>query len=244
MEVQRIDKNCYVTVMQKEHSSRRAFGYVRVSTLAQSKDGESISVQTELVRQICALENLVLVELFVEEVSGSRPLSTRPQGKKLLAQLQPGDVVVALRLDRAFRDTADALATLKDFRRKGVGLYLRDLGGFVAGDSVGELLFGLMSTVAAFERSRTRERVVEVRQSLRAQSRFLGGGTPFGFRVVARGGERYVEPDALILEEVMRLRSAGYSSRLISGHFAQRGVPVSHHAVARLLRRMSQQIAA
>lgn len=218
---------------------RRAFGYIRVSTAIQVRDGESLGVQREMIDAICKLEGLALAEIFVEEgVSASRPLGSRPQGAAMLAQLASNDVVVALRLDRMFRNTQDALSTLAAFKQQNVSLYLRDVGGFVSGDSVGELIFSLMSSVAAFERSRTRERIVEVRSSLRAQNRYLGGDVPFGSRLIDANGERYLEPDTVLLAEVRDLSARDHSSRMIAGHYAQQGRKVSHHAVARLLRRM------
>lgn len=225
--------------MQTANTTRKAFGYVRVSTAAQVRDGESLAVQQQMIEAICRLESLSLAGIFVEEgVSGSKPLAARPEGAKLLAALASGDVVIALRLDRMFRNTADALATLEGFKKQGVALYLKDVGGFISGDSVGELVFSLMSSVASFERSRTRERIVEVRTALKKQGRYMGGDVPFGYRLIQRDGEQFTEPDTDLLAEVAGLKANGYSTRLIAGHFAQRGVAVSHHAVARCLNRM------
>jgi len=219
----------------------RGFCYARVSGTAQARDGESLAVQQETLEALCRLEGIECAAVFIEEaVSGSRPFASRPEGSKLLAQLKSGDVLIATKLDRCFRDAADALQVLAMLEARGVHLYLKDLGGWVTGNSTGRLVFGLMSSVAAFERSRIRERITEVRSSLRAQSRYLGGDPPFGSRLIERDGERFLEPDAELLAEVQDLNSRGYSSRLIAGHFAQQGRPISHHAVARLLRRMRE----
>ncbi len=219
---------------------RRAYLYCRVSSAAQVKEGESLTVQQELGEAICKLEGLTLAGIFVEEgVSGSKPLASRPEGSKLVAALQPGDVVIALRLDRVFRNVADAVTTLADFKRRAVALYLKDVGGFVSGDSVGELVFSIMSATASFERSRTRERIVETKASLARQGRYMGGDVPFGARLVERDGERYVEADTEVMTTLRNLHAKGYSTRLIAGHFAQQGIEVSHHAVARALKRLA-----
>lgn len=219
---------------------RRAFGYIRVSTATQVRDGESLAVQRDMIEAICKLEGLALAAIYVEEgVSGSKPLASRPEGTRMLSMIAPGDVVIALRLDRMFRNTADALATLASFKKQGIALYLKDVGGFVSGDSVGELVFSLMSSVASFERSRTRERIVEVKASLKKQGRYMGGDAPFGYRLIERDGERYIEADDAVLSVVTDLKAKGYSTRLIAGHFAQQGIAVSHHAVARCLHRLA-----
>jgi len=46
-------------------------------------------------------------------------LADRPEGQRLLTALQPGDVVVAAKLDRAFRSAADALETLEELKKIG-----------------------------------------------------------------------------------------------------------------------------
>ena len=44
------------------------------------------------------------VQAFVERgVSGSVPLTDRPQGKALLATVKSGDVIITAKLDRTFR---------------------------------------------------------------------------------------------------------------------------------------------
>lgn len=221
-------------------TARRAFLYCRVSSTRQAVEGESLAVQQELGEAVCRLENWSLAGVFIEQgISGSKPLVSRPEGSKLVAALQPGDVVIVPKLDRAFRSTRDALETLADFKRRGISLYARDLGGLVGDDSVGELLFSVMSAFASFERARCRERVMETKACLSAQGRYMGGDVPFASRVVEREGEKYLEPDAEVLATLKDLRGKGYSTRLMAGHFAQHGIAVSHHAVARALKRVA-----
>ena len=91
---------------------------------------------------------------------------------------------------------------------------------------------------------RIAERISDVKADQRARSRYLGGDLPFGHRLVERDGESYVEPDDDTLALVRDLESKGYSTRLIAGHFVQQGISVSHHAIARTLRRLRSDTAA
>jgi putative DNA-invertase from lambdoid prophage Rac len=220
---------------------KRAFWYIGVSTSRQASEGESLDVQRRQIELIAELEYFKLETIYVEAgQSASKPLSRRPEGAKLLAAVQPGNIIIAVKLDRTFRDVADAATTLKRLKRQGIGLYLRDLGGDVTRDAVSELVFGLLSSVAAFERQRIAERISDVKADQRARSRYLGGDVPFAHRLVERNGECYIEADHATLSLVRDLQSKGYSTRLIAGHFAQQGVLVSHHAIARTLRRFAQ----
>jgi DNA invertase Pin-like site-specific DNA recombinase len=159
-----------------------AFGYIRVSTFRQA-DGESLDIQRRQIELIAELEGYHHETIFVEAgQSGSKPLAKRPEGAKLLATVKPGDIIIAVKLDRTFRDVADAANTLTRFKKQGIGLYLRDLGGDVTRDAVSELVFGLLSSVAAFERQRIAERISDVKADQRKRSRYLGGDVPFAHR--------------------------------------------------------------
>jgi putative DNA-invertase from lambdoid prophage Rac len=160
--------------------SRRAFGYVRASTSSQD---DSLEMQRERIEGIARAEGLELVAVFTDPAtSGGVPLAQREQGKALLEVVHPGDVIVGLKLDRLFRDAGDAVQTLKHLRKRKVGLILRDLGlGDLTGSNVSGLIFGLLASVADFERSRIAERIKEAKAYQKAQGRFLGGKVPFGY---------------------------------------------------------------
>jgi putative DNA-invertase from lambdoid prophage Rac len=76
-------------------------------------------------------------ECFIDRgVSGSAPFADRPEGKRLLETIEKGDVIITAKLDRAFRNAADALATLEELKEQGVGLHMIDLGGDVTGNGI------------------------------------------------------------------------------------------------------------
>jgi putative DNA-invertase from lambdoid prophage Rac len=225
----------------KNTESKRAFGYIRVSSDRQAQEGDSLEAQRRAVELICELEGFKLAGLFADPAtSGSVPLGQRAEGKKLLEALQHGDVVIGVKLDRMFRDATDATGTLKAMKKRGVGLYLKDLGGDVTESNVSALVFGLLSNVAEFERTRIAERISDVKADQRARGRFLGGAAPFGYMKVKRDGKQYVEPIASVHDVARRLRALGYSARLAAGHFTGLGHSVSH--VARLWNTMAESL--
>src|SRR6201998_4972981 len=115
-------------------------------------------------------------EFFVEAgVSGSVPLADRPEGRRLLSSLQPGDVVITAKLDRAFRSASDALGTLEQLKDDKIALHMLDLGGDVTGNGVSKLVFTILSAVAENERDRIRERIPDVKADQRKRHRILGG---------------------------------------------------------------------
>lgn len=197
----------------------KTFGYARVSTTRQAEDGESLATQERQVSAWCALQNWPAPAMYVERgVSGSVPFAERPEGARLLAAIRPGDVLVIAKLDRAFRDAADALETLKHFKNQGISLVFIDLGGDVTGNGIAKLVFTILSAVAEQERDRTRERIRDVKGAQKALGRYLGGRVPFGYSVIDKGTpdapDKWLVPDAgqqETLAEMVALRAQGTS---------------------------------
>jgi putative DNA-invertase from lambdoid prophage Rac len=99
---------------------------------------------------------------------------------------------------------------------------------------VSKLVFTILSAVAEAERDRTRERIAEVKRDQRQRGRFLGGSTPFGYRL-GEAGELIEEPDQqAAIKRMRRLRRSGKSLRAIAADMQERGFAVSHVSVKKL----------
>jgi putative DNA-invertase from lambdoid prophage Rac len=158
---------------------------------------------------------------------GSRRLQERPEGKRLLEVVQPGDTVLTTKLDRMFRSALDALEVLGQLKRQSVSLHMIDLGGDVTTDGIAKLVFTILSAVAEAERDRTRERIADVKRDQRARGRYLGGSVPFGWRK-GRDGALVAEPSEQgAIRRMVRLRQKGQSLRDISGAMKNEGFDLS-----------------
>lgn len=125
----------------------RTFGYARVSTPDQ-----------ELRLQVDALiaAGVRREDIFVDQGSGAT--AQRPGLDAMLAELRAGDVVVTWRLDRLGRSVLNLAELMERLRSRDVNV--RSLtDGIDTGTSMGRLLYGLMSSLAEFERETIRERV-------------------------------------------------------------------------------------
>jgi putative DNA-invertase from lambdoid prophage Rac len=212
------------------------YGYARVSTVAQADEGQSLDVQQRVISGYATMQGLAVRQVFVERgVSGSKPLGDRPEGAKLLAVLQPGDVVITPKLDRMFRSALDALDVLGNLKAAGVNLHMIDLGGDVTGNGVSKLVFTILSAVAEAERDRTRERIAEVKRDQRTRGRYLGGAVPWGYRV-GEGGELVPIPEQqAALKRMQKLREQGLALRAIADKMKAAGVSISHAGVKNAL---------
>src|SRR5207248_6676472 len=164
-----------------------------------------------------------------------KPLGERPEGARLLAGLNAGDVVITPKLDRMFRSALDALDVLGQLKDRGVSLHMIDLGGDVTGNGVSKLVFTILSAVAEAERDRIRERIRDVKADQRKRQRYLGGIVPFGWRIGEDGTLIEVPEQQLAIQRIFELRRNGLSLRAISASIAAEGVQLSHEGVKSVL---------
>jgi DNA invertase Pin-like site-specific DNA recombinase len=207
------------------------YGYVRVSTDRQADEGESLGVQERTIAGYAMMHGMTIDHVYVERVSGAKPIGQRPEGAKLLGILQPGDVVIAAKLDRLFRSALDALEVHAQFIKRGIGLHLIDLGGDIA-NGLSKLFYTIAVAFAEAERDRIRERVLGTKADQRKRGRFLGGTAPFGWQVGEDGGLIEVPEQQAVIQKLVKLRREGLSLRAIA---AKIGGTVSHVTVKNIL---------
>lgn len=213
----------------------KAVGYIRVSTEEQAREGLSLDAQRERIAAYCKLQGMTLTEVVADQgVSGSIPLSERPGGKRLLDLLSLNDAqhVVALKLDRLFRDAGDALVTLKDWDSRGVALHLIDLGGsaFNSKSALGKFLLTMTAAFAELERNLISERTKTALAYKRSQGAWLGK-IPFGFKLDAQGRLMEDQAQLKMIERIKAMRRAHRSFRQIASEL---GIsPATAHRLAK-----------
>jgi putative DNA-invertase from lambdoid prophage Rac len=223
------------------------YGYCRVSTSEQAVNGLSLDSQQQQITGYCMMKGWTVAAFFVEAgVSGSVPLADRPEGQRLLAALQPGDVLVTARLDRTFRSASDALGTLEQLKEDKVALHMIDLGGDVTGNGISKLVFTILSAVAENARDAIRERVREAKRYRVTQKLFNGGKRPFGFDVeIGEDETKRLVPNSneqAALARGRALRESGASYRDIAQAWADEyGIlKVDAKSIQRMLARREQ----
>lgn len=226
--------------------------YARVSSRDQAGPNKtSIAEQLAKCKAVAQLRGARnkydYVEFTDPGVSGSVPLGKRPGGQAMLDSAKKGDCVVAAKMDRIFRNTADALYMEEFLRKMGVDLILCEFGTEpVAGNATAQLIFSVFAGFAQFERARIHERISEGRAAKKAQGGFLGGRTPFGFKVQGAGSKAILIPDEGERENIRRIRQCASSGRGPAAILralkrerivARNGKPYSRNAIWRIIGR-------
>src|ERR1700736_1491910 len=137
------------------------YGYARVST-----DGQSEAAQVRQLRAAGAKK------VFREVASGAK--TDRPQLRRLLAGIGPGDVVMVTRLDRLARSTRDLLKSLAAITGKKAGF--RSLADAWADTTTAHrrLMLTVLGGLAEFERELIGSRTGEGRERAKARGVILG----------------------------------------------------------------------
>jgi DNA invertase Pin-like site-specific DNA recombinase len=138
------------------HNDGTFYGYARVSTDAQ-----------DLGNQVAQLKAAGCVTIYREKMTGTT--AERPQLKKLMKVICPGDIVIIPAVDRLSRDTTDLLVIARDMQRAGAGL--RSLAEPVL-DTTGdfaELVLAMLGVSAKLERRRIMERTARGRADAKAK---------------------------------------------------------------------------
>ena len=136
------------------------FGYARVSTMGQSRDGNSLEEQTT------ALQQYGCQEIITEAFSGKT--MDRPEFQKLLKKLKAGDTLVVSKLDRFARTAIEGVATVRKLFERGVRVHILNMG-LIENTLTGNLILTVMLVFAEYERGmiveRTQTGKVVARQS-------------------------------------------------------------------------------
>ena len=173
-------------------------GYARVSSTDQAKDDRSsLQTQTDVIEGFARTRGADKFDLQIYTdagVSGAIKLAERAAGRDLLADMKPGDTVIASKLDRMFRSASDAIDMFEVFKSRGVDLVLYDISNEPVSSGVGKLIMTILAAVADMERVRIKERTMEGRKAAKAKGRVVGN-VPFGYKKTGTGGESYLVPD-------------------------------------------------
>ena len=128
------------------------YGYARVSTKGQDRNGNSKEVQDKMLRDAGA------TEVFYDSISGAK--RHRPMLDELLRRIQPGDTVIVTKLDRIARSTTDGIEIIDQISNTGCRLNILNMGVF-DDTPTGRLMRTVMLAFAEFERDMIRVRTQE-----------------------------------------------------------------------------------
>jgi len=218
--------------------SQKAFGYIRVSTNSQAKDGVSLDAQAEKVRRWAEDHGYQLQDIVEDAGISGKAMDNRPGLQEVLTRVRRGNVVIVYSLSRLARSTKDTIQIAEDLGRRGVDL-VSLTESLDSTSAAGKMLFRLLAVLGEFERDLVSERTSFALRHLQCQGHYIGGHAPYGW---SRSGEILATDPAeqATVRLAMEMRSKGKSFREVSRLLADRGIfnRVGHPLAAIQVKRM------
>lgn len=142
------------------------YGYARVSTVGQFKDGYSLEYQEELLKQAGA------IEIIKEGYTGTK--RNRPLFSKLLNDLKSDDTLIVTKLDRFARNTREGLEIVQELMDKNVTFKILNMGTF-DNTPQGRMSLTMFLAFAEFERDMIVQRTQEGKAIAKTKAGFTEG---------------------------------------------------------------------
>ncbi len=134
------------------------YGYMRVSSKGQARDGYSLDAQKK------DLEAAGAEILYTDIYTGTT--TDRPELDKLLEELKDGDTIIVTKLDRIARSVQQGIELIDGLVEKGVTVRVLNMGT-MDNTPTGKLIRNVMLSFAEFERDMIMQRTREGREAAR-----------------------------------------------------------------------------
>ncbi len=128
------------------------YGYARVSTNGQARDGNSLESQQTALRSAGA------EVIYADKFTGTK--RHRPKLDELMSVLKSGDTLIVTKLDRIARSTIQGTELVSELLDKGVAVNVLNMG-VMDNTSTGKLIRSIFFAFAEFERDMIVERTQE-----------------------------------------------------------------------------------
>jgi len=145
------------------------YGYARVSTKGQQKDGNSLEAQEKALREHGA------EIIFKDSFTGT--LKHRPELDKLMSVLKEGDVLIVTKLDRIARSVTHGVELIEELLNRGVKVHILNMG-IMDNTPASKLIRTIFFAFAEFERNMIVERTQEGKEIARQREGYREGRPP------------------------------------------------------------------
>jgi DNA invertase Pin-like site-specific DNA recombinase len=203
--------------------------------------------QQRLLEEYMAEMGRCCEELLVEEsFSASTAFHERSEGKKIIENIEEGDLVVVVRVQWLFGDARSALVLIDMLREVGASLHCIDLGGDIVNEAerkltvsrgVAPLVQILCKALSQGTTGGNHSAAIRAgKAKQKKEGKYLGGPVPFGFQV---GNDSCLEEDAgqqEIIQEMLALKADRWSYRAIAEKMdSQYGLHLSHEGIRKII---------
>lgn len=142
------------------------YGYARVSTITQAKDGNSLE------SQYAVLSEYGCDEIYQEAFTGMK--AERPELSKILQKIKKGDTLVVTKLDRFSRSVSEGVKLIQELHAKGVVVEIKNMGR-VDFTPMGKLMVTMLLAFSEFEHDNIIERLSDGKMIAKSKGKKTDG---------------------------------------------------------------------
>lgn len=142
------------------------YGYARVSTKMQSRDGNSLEAQEKALREAGA------DVIYKDSFTGKK--CSRPELDKLLEVIKEGDTLIVTKLWRLARSTSEGIQLIESLLDQNVIVHVLNMG-VMDSSPTGKLIRNVMMAFGEFERDIIVERTQEGKEIAKLDPNFREG---------------------------------------------------------------------
>jgi DNA invertase Pin-like site-specific DNA recombinase len=143
------------------------FGYCRVSTKGQAKDGNSLQAQEQEI-----LSRYNDAQIYKEAYTGTT--TDRPVFNDVIQKMKEKDMLVVNKLDRLARNTEEGIKIVKDLFQKKCSVHVLNVG-LLEDTAMGQFFITTLLAVAELERNQIIERCQAGKAIARQNPDFVEG---------------------------------------------------------------------
>ena len=193
----------------KKKVVNKSIGYIRVSTEEQAKEGYSIPAQKSKILSYCEEKNFNIENIVIDAgVTSDIPFVEREGGEEIIRCIQSNEIdrIVALKLDRMFRDAGECITTVKKWNEKGIVVSFIDRTEYRT-DPIGKAQFGIQAIMNELEKDQIKERTKTAMEHMKKDGKYTGGKVMYGFRINKENELEPYPPEQKVIEIVMECYS-------------------------------------
>lgn len=142
------------------------YGYARVSTKLQAKDGNSLEAQEKMLKEAGA------DIIYRDTMTGTK--MDRPNFDELLNKIATGDTLIVCKLDRVARSLSQGSELINSLIERGIRVHILNIGVMDSTPS-SKLIRNVFFAFAEFERDMICERTAEGREIARHREGYREG---------------------------------------------------------------------
>lgn len=186
-------------------------GYIRVSTREQKNEGLSLLAQRKSIEDYAKFKGWEIYKTYEDAGISAKNIKDRPAFLECLSEAKSHkfSAILITKYDRLFRNTLDALTTLKSLQEIGVD-FVSLTEQVDTTTPQGKMFFTMISSFAQFERDMVVARVLEV-NTYKFEEGINIGDCPFGYKWDKRLRMMVINPkEAEVVRKAFDLTANGH----------------------------------